>query len=108
MEYTAGLQERLQGAHVPQSLNCSEVNCQVQAHSDERDSLVLDMLCAVVETYYTSLPVYGGIGGGEPQGHNSTAIPRWSKGVEIYQQQSQYWNDNWVLEGDLEVTSCMG
>ena len=62
--YTEGLQAKLQAVHVPHSLHCQDVHCRNAAHTEERDSLVLDMLCAVVETSYTALPQYGGKGGG--------------------------------------------
>ena len=98
-EYTACLQARLQSVQFPQSLCCTDVQCQAKLHSEERDSFVLDMLCAVVETSYTTLPVYGGKARRGQHGYHGTAFPGWSKEVEPYQQEARYWHDNWVLEG---------
>ena len=48
--FTAGLQNKLETIHVPASLHCHDVHCSDKNHSDETDSMVLDILCAVVET----------------------------------------------------------
>ena len=97
--YTAELQGKLQAVHVPLSLHCQDVNCKNAAHSEERDSLVLDILCAVVETSYTTLPQYGGKGGGRPNSARGTPFPGWVEEVGPYQEESRYWHDAWVLEG---------
>ena len=48
--FTAGLQNKLETIHVPASLHCHDVHCSDKNHPDETDSMVLDILCAVVET----------------------------------------------------------
>ena len=97
--YTAALQEKLQAVQVPPSLHCQNVHCQDISHTEERDSLVLDMLCAIVETSYTALPQYGGKGGGRPNSKFGTPFPGWVEEVEPYEKESRYWHDAWVLEG---------
>ena len=57
--YTSTLQEKLQAIQVPLSLNCQDVHCQSSEHSVDRDNMVVDILTAVVETFYTALPLHG-------------------------------------------------
>ena len=95
--YTAELQGKLQAVHVPPSLHCQDVLYKNAAHSEERDSLVLDILCAVVETSYTTLTQYGGKGGGRPNSAQGTPFPGWVEEVGPYQKESNYWHDAWVL-----------
>ena len=98
--YTATLQARLEAVQVPHSLLCTDVHCQVKEHSEERDSMVLDILCALVESSYTTLPLYGGKGAGRSTtGGRGTAYPGWSEQVKPYQIESRYWHDAWVKEG---------
>ena len=42
--YTESLQARLEAVQIPQSLQCSDVHCQDKTHSEQRDSMVLDIL----------------------------------------------------------------
>ena len=53
----------------------------------------------IVEASYTSLPFYGGKGGGRSKGIRGTAYPGWSENVKPYQDESRYWHDAWVKEG---------
>ena len=94
--YTESLQARLEAVQIPQSLQCSDVHCQDKTHSEQRDSMVLDILCAIVETSYVTLPLYGGKGGGKGA---ATTCPGWTEEVKPYQKESRYWHDAWVLEG---------
>ena len=54
--------------------------------------MVLDILCNIVEASYTSLPFYGGKGGGRSKGIRGTAYPGWSENVKPYQDESRYWD----------------
>ena len=48
----------------PESLlQCKDLKCEQQSHNKARDDLVLDVLCAIVETSYTCLPLTGRAGG---------------------------------------------
>ena len=40
-------------------------HCEQPSHSSERDDTVLDVLCAMVESCYTCLPLTGRAGGGK-------------------------------------------
>ena len=62
--YTRELHQRLQAVQCPQSmLLCKDPLCEDASHSEMRDSAVLDILLALVETAYTSLPLTGGVPG---------------------------------------------
>ena len=98
--YTASLQARLEAVQVPHTLHCSNVHCQLKEHSEQRDSMVLDILCNIVEASYTSLPSYGGKGAGRGKiGVRGTAFPGWTEEVKPYQKESRYWHDAWLQEG---------
>ena len=51
----------------PESLHCKDSKCEQQSHDKAREDLVLDVLCAIVETSYTFLPLTGCAGG--PSAH---------------------------------------
>lgn len=95
--YTASLQAKLQSMAIPGSLNCNDPQCSDLSHSQERDSLTLDILLAVVETTHTCLPFSGGRRvGGEGRGH---AEPGWNEEVEPFRQEARYWYRVWLKEG---------
>ena len=73
---------------------CQEVSCQDSSHAQERDNMMLDILCTIVETSYTTLPLYGGRGG-----RHRPEVPGWTDEVKPYQVESRYWHDIWVQEG---------
>ena len=50
--YTAALQESLAVVNTPDSLMCQDVHCKDKKHTEERDSMMLDILCSIVETSY--------------------------------------------------------
>ena len=94
--FTASLQERLQALSVPPGVHCEDVHCSDKSHCSDTDTLVLDILCAIVETSYTTLPMYGchtGRLGGRDR------VPGWSEEVGPYQAEAKYWHDAWVREG---------
>ena len=62
--YTAALHNRLMEMKSPASLvHCEDTNCEDVSHDTERDGVVLDVLCAIVETSYSCLPLTGKAGG---------------------------------------------
>ena len=58
--YTSVLDEKLAALHIPDSSMCADPTCQDLAHKRDRDSLLLDILCSMVETSYTCIPMSGG------------------------------------------------
>ena len=58
--YRASLHHKLMDLKCPESLHqCKDSKCELLSHDKERDNLVLDVLCAMVETSYTCLPLTG-------------------------------------------------
>ena len=97
--YTVSLEEKLQAVQLPPSLNCTDPHCKDPKHSKERDSIVLDLLCAMVEASHSTLPLYGGKGGGRRDGVRGTVIPGWNELVAPYQKEAKYWHNAWLHEG---------
>ena len=94
--YTMALHQRLQAVECPGSLvHCQDPQCEDPRHSEERDNTVLDILCAMVETSYTSLPLTGQAGG--RQGRD--VIPGWSTEVEPLRLQSNSCYRAWLAAG---------
>ena len=44
-------------------LHCRDTQCESARHSEERDKVVLDVVMAMVESSYSSLPLTGKTGG---------------------------------------------
>ena len=94
--YTMELQERLQALPCPGSLlHCRDPQCTEPGHSEERDSVVLDLLMAMVETSYTTLPITGRASGGR----GCDIIPGWSTGVEPFRLESNFHYRAWLAAG---------
>ena len=81
--YTAGLHQRLLAVQCPGSmLHCRDSGCEVTSNTEERDKVVLDILLAMVECTYTTLPLTGRSGSGRE------IIPGWSAEVEPFRLKS--------------------
>ena len=100
--YTAQLHRRLQEVQCPQSmLHCRDPLCGDAGHSEARDGAVLDILLALVETAYTSLPLTGGVPGrpgGRPE-EQRDVIPGWSTEVEPFRLASNSCYRAWLAAG---------
>ena len=99
LEFTMDLQSKLLEIHVPWSdLCCEDPHCQDQAHSVKRDSFMLDILLALVESSYTKLPLSGGgAGGGRGGAGRGRPIPGWAE-VDSYRRVARYWHGVWIKE----------
>ena len=97
--YTRTLNQQLLLVRCPGSLlNCRDPLCEDRAHNDNRDSVVLDILLAMVESSYSScLPLTGRAGGREKKDMKVT--PGWSAEVEPYRQRSNYCYLTWLAGG---------
>ena len=69
----------------------------MQAHTEDRYVVILDILLAVVESSYTSLPLTGRAGQGVLRDKKGT--PGWSAEVEPYRQRSNYSYRAWLAGG---------
>ena len=96
--YTESLQVRLQGLTVQDSVLCQDPCCEDKSHSADCDSLLLDVLCSMVEASYTTIPLSGG--GKAGQGRTARGgVPGWGEEVRPYQLESVYWHRVWIREG---------
>ena len=97
--YTEALHEQLQSVQCPGSLlYCQDPRCEGSSHTEQRDSVMLDLLMAVVETSYTSLPLTGRAGSGCNQDFRDI-IPGWTKEVEPLRLESNLFYCKWLAAG---------
>ena len=85
------------GLNIPLlALSCDDPHCSDVGQSEQRDTIMLDILLALVECTYTTLPLSGGGGGGGHGGKGrAAAIPGWNS-VEPFRKEAQYWHGVWV------------
>ena len=101
-EYKADLQQKLEASPLPESLSCVDPQCGDPAHSQDRDSVMLDILCSVVESSHTVVPLAGGrrTGAGQSRsGVTSGSIPGWREQVEPFQEEARFWHGVWHSAG---------
>ena len=97
--YKVDMQTRLQSLPMPNSLQCNDPHCSISSHSSERDTHVLDILCSVVESTHTKLPLAGGrraVQPGAKTGRTSGNIPVWTEEVEPFRDDALFWHSVWV------------
>ena len=110
--YKTDMEARMQSLPVPNSLECFDPLCSGPSHWSDRDNHVLDILCNIVESTHTRLPLAGGrraaparAGSGHIPGGN---IPGWNEEVEPFRQDALFWHSVWVSAkrpntGDLHI-----
>lgn len=59
-EYIETLHENIRGINCPYSLNCLNVNYKNNSHSMERDGFMTDILCSIIQTSYSTIPLCSG------------------------------------------------
>ena len=97
--YTAALHERLQAVQCSGSLlHCQDPQCEDSSHTEQRDSMVLDLLMAVVETSYTSLPLTSRAGSGRDR-DSRDIIPGWTEEVEPLRLEANFYYRTWLAAG---------
>ena len=95
--YKSELLSRLQAAQIPFSVkSCNDINCLDKKHNDAADSLILDILLAVVEASYASVPLTGKAGG---KNSKREIIPGWSREVEQFRLNSNAAYRSWLAAG---------
>ena len=104
-KYKSDLQSKLEAVNIPHSVYCSNPHCDNTGHSVESDTMVLDILCSMVETSYTALPLAGGrkASNGAKSGPPSGKIPGWRKEVEPHREEARFWFAIWVSAGKPKV-----
>ena len=100
LNFTMDMQARMTDLSPPESLHCQNPHCQDAEHSEQRDSFMLDILCNLVESSYTTIPMTGGrqCPGGTGRGSRG-GLPGWQEEVEPFRQESIYWHNVWLREG---------
>ena len=76
---------------------CEGLHCKDAVHSEVRDSHVIDILSAVIESSHVTIPTYGGCWVGEKR--PGVTIPGWKVEVKPYRDDSIYWGDIWRQAG---------
>ena len=79
------------------SLQCDDIHCLVGDHSEARDSYVLDLLSAVIESSHLNMPTYGGSWFGSRR--TGVSVPGWSTVVKPFREESLYWGNIWKASG---------
>ena len=80
-----------------QCLQCQDMHCKDSLHSEGRDSLMLDILTAIIEASHSSIPMYGGCWVGDKR--PGVSVPGWSREVKPFRDDSIYWGDLWKNAG---------
>ena len=73
--YTEVLNLKLSELAPPASLHCRDVNCEEAQHSRERDSHVIDIMCAVMEASHECIPLSAPPKSQTKKGNNNMFLP---------------------------------
>ena len=87
VDYKADLHSKLVDMTLPVSMCCENPHCRDPAHSTERDSHMFDMLCSVIESSHSVIPLAGGQRAGSGTGRSdftSGCLPGWKEEVEPF------------------------
>ena len=96
-QYTSMLDRKLQDLTVPvHSMECKDTHCKSETHASDRDRLVLDILSAIIETSYTSIPLTGST---KPRQSQSQLLPGWKEYVAPLKADSLFWHSVWISAG---------
>ena len=91
------LNMKIEALAVPDSLQCQNVHCNSEAHSEARDGFVLDLLGSVIESTHATIPMVGGrAGAARPE---SGGVPGWREAVAPYRKDSLFWHSVWLSAG---------
>ena len=100
-EYKEDLHSKLDQVTVPVSINCMDTMCGNEHHSKDRDDMVLDILCAVVESSHSTVPLGGGKKADGPPGSSSQGgnVSGWRAEVKPFEEKAELWYSIWVSSG---------
>ena len=94
--YTGMLDIHLKNLTIPESLSCKDVTCQCSLHSEERDQHVINILCTLVETSYTNIPLSAKA---RPDSSTHQCLPDWKTTVAPLKSDSLFWHSVWKDAG---------
>ena len=95
--YRCDLARRLEEVRVPACLECTDLQCREEEHSAARDSMVLDIMSAVIEASHATIPMVGGRQGAARRDCGS--MPGWREEVAPYRDASVFWHSVWRSAG---------
>ena len=75
---------------MPDCLDCQNIKCVSQAHSEARDGYVLEVLGAVIESSHATIPMVGGGQGREKP--DSGCVPGWREQVAPHRKTAVFWH----------------
>ena len=75
---------------------CRDALCEEATHSNARDKVILNVLLAMVECSYTSLPLTGKVGSREG---TREVIPGWNTEVEPHRKETNTCYRTWLAAG---------
>ena len=95
-KYTELLDLKLRDLEIPESLDCMDILCKCPEHSQDRDSHVIDILCTIVETSYSCIPLTAKPRSSKTEGH---CLPNWNTIVAPKKADSLFWHSVWKDAG---------
>ena len=104
-EFTSQLDDKVR--HIqrerPDSLNCQDVHCQDNKCRDDRDSYLLDLLSAAIETSHVTIPTNTGgkknISNPGNGCYSDKCLPGWREEVQPFREDAQFWFSVWQSAG---------
>ena len=70
------------------------------SYTGDRDSFMLDILCSVVESSHSVLPMAGGSKARQNKsGLSPGNVPGWEESVEPLREDAKFWHATWVSAG---------
>ena len=97
--YSTIFSEKLANLETPPELSCQDPHCNSEEHVQARDSLLLDILIAMIETSHQTIPMGGGKRTKWDPNKNceiDAAIPGWRKELEPLCQDLLFWHGVWL------------
>ena len=93
--YTTVLHNKLSNLVTPDSLNCQDPHCQDPQHKTERDSYVLDIMSAIIETSHETVPLSGGKKNTSNPSQNcpvEKTLPGWREEAAPFKEDALFWH----------------
>ena len=95
--YCNTLKLKLQSLAVPRCIECQDLKCKENSHSESRDGFVLDLMGAVIESSHAAIPMVGGRQGAVRS--DSRCVPGWKEEVAPSREASLFWHSVWLSAG---------